>query len=49
MSKKYKKKFESWGGRELVAVINGKVCGVKFDNGKAQTYYYRHPQLSTFC
>lgn len=46
MAKKYRKKFETWGGRELVAVINNKVCGVKFDNGKAQSYYYRHPQLS---
>lgn len=46
MAKKYKKKIESWGGRDLVAVINGKVCGVKFDNGKAQSYFYRHPQLS---
>jgi integrase len=46
VAKKYKKKYESWGGRELVSVINGKVCGVKFDNGKAQSYYYRHPQLS---
>ena len=46
MAKRYKKRFESWGGRELVAVINGKVCGVKFDSGKAQSYFYRHPQLS---
>ena len=46
MVKRYNKKFKSWGGRELSAIINGKLCGVKFDNGKAQTYYYRHPQLS---
>ena len=45
-AKRYNKRFQTWGGRELVAVINGKVCGVKFDNGKAQSYYYRHPQLS---
>lgn len=46
MGKRYIKKYQSWGGRELSAIINGKLCGVKFDNGKAQTYYYRHPQLS---
>ncbi|MFC1676299.1 hypothetical protein ACFL3G_04455 [Planctomycetota bacterium] len=46
MGKRYTKKFLSWGGRELSAIINGKLCGVKFDNGKAQTHYYRHPHLS---
>jgi integrase len=42
---KYSKKFESWGGRELIAVINGKVTGVKKDIAN-NTFFYRHPQSS---
>jgi len=43
--KEYAKKYETWGGRELKAVINGKVCGVKFDRG-ARSYFWREPQPS---
>jgi integrase len=48
MAKKKKKRkttkqFESWGGRELIAVINGKVCGVKHDKG-ARSFFWREPQ-----
>ena len=43
--KKYAKNYERWGGRELKAVVNGKVCGVKFDRG-ARSYFWREPQSS---
>ena len=42
---KYSKKYESWGGRELIAVINGKITGVKKDKAN-DTFFYRHPQTT---
>ncbi len=42
---KYKKDYEKWGGRELKAIINGKLTGVKHDKG-ANTFYVRIPQLT---
>lgn len=41
--KKYSKKYEIWGGRELKAIINGKLTGVKYDKG-TRSYFWREPQ-----
>ncbi len=33
---KYKMQYEKWGGKELKAIINGKLTGVKHDKGRLQ-------------
>ena len=42
---KYKMQYEKCGGKELKAIINGKLTGVKHDKG-ANTFYVSISQLT---